>query len=72
MKEVAKIAVGRVPKRNATMVVPAGRAATRSKSSSGYSGRFRHPQGHYAKGYETAGTFSGACASLSPPFHVRR
>jgi YVTN family beta-propeller protein len=28
MKEVAKIAVGQVPKRNATMVVPAGRAAT--------------------------------------------
>jgi YVTN family beta-propeller protein len=28
MKEVAKIAVGQVPKRNHTMVVPAGRAAT--------------------------------------------
>jgi YVTN family beta-propeller protein len=28
MKEVAKIAVGQVPKRNATMVVPAGKAAT--------------------------------------------
>jgi DNA-binding beta-propeller fold protein YncE len=28
MKEVARIAVGQVPKRNHTMVIPAGRAAT--------------------------------------------
>jgi hypothetical protein len=28
MKEVAKIAVGQVPKRNHTMVIPAGRQTT--------------------------------------------